>query len=411
MRFTKKNMDDTPLIDNVFTISQLAQKAADRYGPDQVVNATIGSLYTEAEIIAAFDSVYSVYDQISNETKAQYAQSISGNETYIKSVYDWVRAGVSWNLHHDVIATPGGTGAIALTMMDLLDEGMSVLLPNLAWSSYRQMAKTNNLQIVTYEMFDKDHFNCQSLIDQARRIMEKQGKVMVIINDPCHNPSGYSMTVAEWKTIIDALNQLAQKGPCILVNDIAYIDYSLDVEHSRDYFKLFNTIAPGLAVIVAHSCSKTLTSYGMRLGAAIILAQEQSVVTGIKDAFINSARSIWSNVNNSWMDNFSQVVTANKDAFIKEKQQYIQLLQARSEVFIREAQSVGLAIYPYKEGFFITVKVPDIAKLTAYHQALMDNNIFTVKLMDSIRLAICSVPVSKMTGLAIRMKKILDQLD
>ena len=46
-----------------------------------------------------------------------------------------------------------------------------------------------------------------------------------------------------------------------------------------------------------------------------------------------------------------------------------------------------------------------------YHEALMDNNIFTVKVNKGIRVAICSMNVEACKGLAKRMKDILDTID
>jgi len=411
MKFTKQNIDDTPLKDNVFAIDKLAREASEKYGDENIVNATIGSLYTEDGVIAAFDTVYNTYNKISKEDKAQYSQAITGNPGYKEMVYKWIKGNIDLKLPYQVIATPGGSGAIALTMMSFLDIHMKVLLPDLAWSSYNTMAKNNNLVIANYKMFAGNHFNIDSFVLESTTIMEQQGKLMVIINDPCHNPSGYTMTIDEWQKVIDHINALSKKGPCILVNDIAYIDYSINIEHSRDYMKVFNTISDNVVLILAFSCSKTFTSYGMRLGAAIVLAQQETLTTQIKNIFENSARSIWSNVNNGWMDNFTEVMKNNQSAFIVEKQYYIDLLKQRSELFLSEAKKVDLPVFPYKEGFFITVKIDNNEVCTKYHQALIKNNIFTVKLNQGIRVAICSVPIIKIKGLAIKMKKIYDDLE
>ena len=45
-----------------------------------------------------------------------------------------------------------------------------------------------------------------------------------------------------------------------------------------------------------------------------------------------------------------------------------------------------------------------------YHEALMANNIFTVKVNLGIRVAICSLSVEKTKGLAKKMKDILDTI-
>ena len=43
------------------------------------------------------------------------------------------------------------------------------------------------------------------------------------------------MSLEEWKQIIAFLNECSQKVPCILVDDIAYIDYSYNLAQSRRY--------------------------------------------------------------------------------------------------------------------------------------------------------------------------------
>ena len=64
-------------------------------------------------------------------------------------------------------------------------------------------------------MFDGDAFNITSFKETCREVMARQGKVLAIINDPCHNPTGYSMTVEEWNQVIDFCNELSNEGPLL----------------------------------------------------------------------------------------------------------------------------------------------------------------------------------------------------
>ena len=52
----------------------------------------------------------------------------------------------------------------------------------------------------------------------------------------------------------------------------------------------------------------------------------------------------------------------------------------------------------------------DNAQRDAFHEALMKEHIYTVKVNKGIRVAVCSLPVEKCYGLAKRMKDILDTL-
>ena len=410
MSFVKKEVNRTPIEDNVFAIVKLAKAAKDQVGAENVVDATIGSLYDEYGTLVAFDSVFTPYDKIDKKVKAKYAGSFVGNEDFRQQVYNWIVKPSGCSLKHSVIATPGGSGAVAMTISEILDEHETLILPEIAWGSYQLMATMDNIETMKYSLFDGDGFNLESFKQACRACMDKQQKVCAIINDPCHNPTGYSMSHDEWKAVIEFVNELSKEGPVILLNDIAYIDFSYDLAHSRDYMKVFDNISDNVFVIVAFSTSKSLTSYGLRCGAAILLAQTQEAVREVEIVFEKTARATWSNIPNAAMDNFTYVTTTGLDAYMEEKAYYVDLLKQRSDIFTAEADACGLTYYPYKEGFFVTLKVEDNAFRDAYHQKLMDQHIYTVKVNKGIRVAVCSLSVEKCKGLAQRMKDILDQM-
>ncbi len=293
-------------------------------------------------------------------------------------------------------------------MQEILDEGETVILPEIAWGSYRLMATMDNLKVKTYSLFEGDHFNVESLKEACREVMKTQKKLLLVINDPCHNPTGYSMSMEEWQEIVAFLNECGKEVPVVLLNDIAYIDFSYDLEHCRNYIKTFNDFSENVMAVIAFSCSKALTSYGLRCGAAILLAQTKEAVRDVEIVFEKAARATWSNVPNAAMENFTYVTTTNYDAYMKEKAMYVELLKKRSDIFTEEADACGLDYYPYKEGFFVTVRIEDNALRDVFHESLMKQHIYTVKVNKGIRVAVCSLSSEKCRGLAKRMKEILD---
>ena len=409
MRFVKEQVDLKPIVDTVFAIVKKAKEAKQEIGEENVVDATIGSLYDEHGKIVAFDSVFSTLKQLPNEVMAAYAGSFTGNPNYREHVYDWV-VGDRSALPHSVIATPGGTGAVSITVSETLDEGETLIIPEICWGSYSLMASMDNLKTKSYALFDGDHFNIASLKETCEEVMKTQNKLVIVINDPCHNPTGYSLSQQEWDEVIDYLNECGKKVPVVLLNDIAYIDYSYRGKAARDYIKTFDRISEHVFVVIAFSISKSMTSYGMRCGAAILMAQKEESVREVEIVFEKAARAVWSNVNNAAMENFVTVVTDNKAAYEAEKDEYVDLLKERSDIFTSEADACGLEYYPYKEGFFVTVKIEDNNVRNAYHKALMKEHIYTVMVNKGIRVAVCSLPVEKCKGLAARMKKILDEV-
>ena len=389
-KFIRENIDHQPIVDNVFKIVNLANDAIAKKGKENIINATIGSLYDEDGNLVALDTVFNTYNSLDNRTKAKYASSFSGNPNFRKQVYNWVVQDTKLDLCHSVIGTPGGSGAVSSTILNVLDEGQTLIIPHIAWGNYKSMATIANCKVQAYQMFDGDAFNITSFKETCREVMARQGKVLAIINDPCHNPTGYSMTVEEWNQVIDFCNELSNEGPVIILDDIAYIDYSYNLERSRDYMNAFNRMNDQVMIVVAFSCSKTLTSYGLRCGGAVILARNQDDVAA--------------------MENFVKVTTEHKDEFNEEKGKYVDLLRKRYEIFTSEANQCGLVYYPYKEGFFVTLKVEDDDLLTRFHEAMLAQDIYTIKVNKGIRVALCSLSVEKCQGLAFKMKEILDSL-
>ena len=155
-------------------------------------------MYNEQGSLVALDSVFSSLKSLDNKVLAAYAASFTGNDDFKDRVYKWVLNGNS-HLHHEVIATPGGTGAVAMTIQECLDVGQTVILPEIAWGSYNLMAQMNNLSVKTYALFEEDHFNLTSFKETCEQVMKEQDKLVIVINDPCHNPTGYSLSSQDGK--------------------------------------------------------------------------------------------------------------------------------------------------------------------------------------------------------------------
>ncbi|MEY8309679.1 aminotransferase class I/II-fold pyridoxal phosphate-dependent enzyme [Erysipelotrichaceae bacterium 51-3] len=406
MSFVKDSANRTPIVDTVFAVVELAKEAKAKYGDDQVVDAVIGSLYTEEGKLATLNTVFSTLKNIDDAHLAKYAVSFTGNPDFQKDAIDWVLDGNS-DLYKEVIATPGGTGAVGMSIENCLEPGQTLIIPEIAWGSYALMAQMNNLEVARYSLFDGDHFNMNSFKATCKEVMAKQERLVLIINDPCHNPTGYSMSEDEWKEVIAFLNECSKTHDVVLINDIAYIDFSYRGAYAKKYFTCFDEISDKVAVIVAFSISKSMTSYGLRCGAAILLAKTLEGVEELKVVFEKSARATWSNINNGAMEMFATVMEEKKPEYLAEKQKYVDLLKARSDLFLKEANEAGLKTYPYKEGFFVTLAMDNDTR-DKYHEALMNEQIYTVKVNKGIRVAICSMPLDKVKGLAARMKAILD---
>ncbi|MCR5067661.1 MAG: aminotransferase class I/II-fold pyridoxal phosphate-dependent enzyme, partial [Erysipelotrichaceae bacterium] len=308
-RFLRENNELNNFTDSVFAVSQ--QASADRIqNPDKVINSTVGSLSDENHDLVAFHSVYDIYNSIPDSRKAAYASGIAGTSDFRKAVYDFINRTGELQMPHEVIATPGGTGALALALSCFTQDNDYILLPSPGWGNYRTMAKNSNLNVESYALInDKGEADLTDLMTKGIYVMKKCHKLVMVLNDPCQNPTGISLSDSDWDKLTAYLNKMASFGSVVLIQDLAYMDYAAD--GGRRFLKHLNDLSSGVMVMMAFSCSKSMTAYGMRLGAAVLVNGDQNEVDKIASVFTGAARCLWSNVNNGMMECFVRVTRDN----------------------------------------------------------------------------------------------------
>ncbi|MGY0435083.1 aminotransferase class I/II-fold pyridoxal phosphate-dependent enzyme [Bacillus rugosus] len=181
------------------------------------------------------------------------------------------------------------------------------------------------------------------------------------------------------------------------------MDFTKDPAKARTFMKKFSNLPSNIIVAFAFSMSKGFTVYGQRTGAVVGVSSSKSVAEEFENAILVTSRSRWSNVNRGCMTLLSAIYNDKMllNKVNAEREAYQTLIAKRAEVFINEAQQIGLSILPYHAGFFITIPCshPDEAS-----KMLAAQNIFTAPLSKGIRIAACSVPLAQMHGLAAKIK-------
>lgn len=384
--FFKENKDLTLFKDGVFALSNAAKADKD----PSTINATVGSLCGEDGLLVALDSVFCEYDKVTNRQKAAYAKGALGNPDFLDAMEKFV---LEDKVKGQAIATNGGTAAIALALDMCRNQGDNVILPKVSWGNYKLMVENRNLNVVFYDPYD---------INDLKEKMAKEDKPFVIINSPCENPCGLSYSYEQWKEILDYTNTFKE---AIILNDIAYMDYAYD-ENCKNYMELFGKLNENVLVMIAASCSKAFSYYGQRLGCLIAINSNKEFLNLFINQCEKNIRTNYSSVNNGAMIAITSLLNNNYDTYIKEKNKYRDLLKERSTLFINEAKECGLELYPYNEGFFITIKYADNNFRDKVHDALIKNHIYCVKVNYGIRVGICAVTLNNLKGLASRIKEV-----
>ena len=372
--------------DLIFTLNARAQKRAAEGVP--VINATIGALYDDAGKLVVLDTVMEQWQQLTSAEVAPYAP-IGGDQTYLLNLVQrhWptlTSIGVG-------VAAPGGSGALALTLKNFLDRGDTVLTAAPYWGPYSTLAAEVGMTLATVPYPD-----VQTGIDigaweaACRDILEAQGRLLVWLNDPCHNPTGRSFTKADRTALMDVLRDVSSLGPVTFVLDLAYLDYARDPQQVREALDDYAAFAQEGHVLVGAclSLSKAYTLYGARAGALVFPWTTDSALHG---ALITSCRGTWSNCARSPMSVLNRI---SKDPALQAKLEsehahWRTLLATRATALDAALRAQGLAGCAYDGGFFVTLDGG--ADPDATCETMQAHDVFVIPLPEGLRVGICAM--------------------
>lgn len=396
--------------DKIFGASAAANAAVAKVGKEKVVNATIGAYMDEQEKLACIPVVEEMYRNVPTNEFIGYAP-IAGLPAYLSTVIDLTFGDCRPNAYIEAVATSGGSGAIHHAIWNYTEENDTVLTADWHWGPYKVFCRDLLRKFDTFTLFDEEmNFNIMSFMSKTKEILAKQDHLLAILNTPAHNPTGYSLSDADWDHVMWVLREAAKdtSKQIVLMVDIAYLDYA--GETARDFMKKFENLPDNMLILMAFSMSKGYTMYGQRTGAIIGISSNKEVIEEFVNINQYSSRATWSNINRSAQYTLQAI---NNDPVLKarlnsERDGFYQTIRSRAEVFMQEAKECGLKMLPYRAGFFLTIP----AKNTdAICERLHDDFIFAVPLASGIRIAICAISQSKVYGMAAKIKQAIDEID
>ena len=397
---------DKSLSDVIFGASAAAKEGAAKYGADKVTNATIGAIIDEDGKLACIPTVEKVFRSLPMTDIIDYAP-IAGLPGYLSAVEELTFADMRPEGYVAAVATSGGTGAVHHAIANYSERGDEVLTSDWYWGPYGALCQEQGRKLTVYSLFDEaQNFNIRAFGEKVSELLKKQNSLLIIINTPAHNPTGYSLSEDDWGEVLSVLKKEAASGDkkvSVLV-DIAYIDYAGEKNETRKFMKAFGGLPENIFIMFAFSMSKGYTVYGQRTGAILGLSASKEITDEFARITKFSSRATWSNINRGAMTLLTKI---RQDAallaqFEKERDALYQTIRKRGAVFMEEAAAVKLNALPYKAGFFISVPSPDPA---AVCDRLHEDLIYAVPLKKGVRIAVCAVPVAKMRGMAEKVKK------
>ncbi|CCV63677.1 Aromatic-amino-acid transaminase [Alteracholeplasma palmae J233] len=370
-----------------------------------VIDATIGMFYDENKNLV-IPYVNEKFYTLKPEDIFPYG-STSGGELFKQNLISWVFYKIEDKIKEsfkiDAIATPGGSGALSIIFNTYGKQNESILVSHPRWR-YEFFTDAAKMQIASYDLFLDDKFNLKGLEQSLNQLLLKQEKVILVINDPCHNPTGYELNDLEWEGLINLLNTYDKE--IILVLDIAYADYNPKgfVEQRNKYINL-KQLNSNILPLIVFSASKSFSIYGVRLGGLIGLFQTDKQESFFKEYVYKDALGKWSTAPSVGVSLFNEIMK-NKEDYIPNLEKVVKTLKNRGDLFLEKAKEHKLDHYPYSGGFFVLIKSTHPLK---DYERLIKENVYVIPMEEGLRVALCSISYSEVSRLVEKVSKTVNK--
>jgi aromatic-amino-acid transaminase len=377
--------------DPIFALNAEASRRA-RAG-ESVINATLGALMNDEGRLAVIPAVFEALAAVPPERGAAYAP-IAGEPQFLGAVVRDLFGTGELAASSVAVATPGGTGALHHAIVNFLEPGQALLTSEYYWSPYLTLAEHTRRRVETFAMFDASRrFDARAFDRALARQVASQRRALVVLNTPCHNPTGYSLDEDEWRDVVEIVRSASARAPVALLVDHAYAKFG--GAHAHRWVEHAADLAGYALLLVAWTASKSFAQYGARVGALVAVHPADGERKRLQNALAYSCRGTWSNCNHAGMLAITSLLNDPKLAarVHDEREKLRALLAERVTAFNRAAHDAGLDYPRYEGGFFVSVFTPAPERTAARMREL---GVFVVPLNASsggaVRIALCSTP-------------------
>jgi aspartate/methionine/tyrosine aminotransferase len=256
--------------------------------------------------------------------------------------------------------TCGLTNGISLSADLFIDKGDEILLPDLFWGNYRLIfEERREAKIVTYPLFtDSGGFNTDGL-EHVLETQRERGKAVLLFNFP-NNPSGYSPTEQEVRTITEILLRSAESGMRLLVIcDDAYFGLYYEPElYRQSLFAAIAALHENIVAVKVDGATKEDFAWGLRVGFLSINTAflSDKAVRAIEEKIKGIIRSSVSNSSRLGQSLLYRLIRSG--SYEEEKEKEFKRLEERYRIIrtLLEKKQNGreLLPLPFNSGYFLT---------------------------------------------------------
>ncbi len=392
--------------DPIFRLNSEAKARA--AAGESILDATMGALMDDEGQIAVMPSVAEAIARVPTGKAAGYSP-ISGSPPFLDAVRRDLLGNSDLFPKSVAVTTPGGSGAIYQAIKNFVEPGHQALTTDYYWGPYPVIAQHLERDVSTFGMFSPDlSFDLEAMKQGIRQHIDTQGRLLLILNFPCHNPTGYSLDVGEWMSIAEVVRAAGEEAPVAVLLDLAY--HRFGGESADLWIDAVPTMLETTTVLLAWTASKSFCQYGARIGSLVALHPDQEERNKLANALGFTCRATWSNSNHLGQLAVTDLLVdpeLSKRADT-DRAGLVELLRTRVEAFNSAASTAGLHVPRYDGGFFVVVFTPDGEKTAA---VMRDMGVYVIPLKGAVRVALCATPEAEIPRLVEALRAGIDQAE
>ncbi|KFK96575.1 MULTISPECIES: amino acid aminotransferase [unclassified Serratia (in: enterobacteria)] len=257
----------------------------------QKVNLGIGLYYDHQGNIPLMPAVHLAEQHLLEQQRPHTYPPIEGSALFARQVQTLLfgEAAAQSSRHIATVQTVGGSGALKLGA-DFLCHYLAqreIWVSDPTWANHWAIFEGAGLKVNTYPYFDNasGELRFDAMLDQLSSL---PAGAVVLLHPCCHNPTGTDLSQAQWRAVIDVL----QQRRLLPFFDIAYQGFGEGLD--EDCFALRETLKTDLDFLVSNSFSKNVALYGQRLGGLSVCCGSAEMAANVKGALKTLIRRSYS---------------------------------------------------------------------------------------------------------------------
>ena len=225
---------------------------------------------------------------LASQTTKSYVAA-AGREEFNSAVEEMVLGAARRGRRARTVQAPGGCGALRVgaELIRAAAPSATVHVSDPTWGNHTPLLGSSGLKLARYPYYDAKTHELRFDAMLERLELAREGDV-VLVHACCHNPSGADLSAAQWR-VLGGLLERRRLTPFL---DLAYQGFGVDLEADVAGVRLLADMLPEALIAVSHS--KNLGLYRERVGALIVIGENESRADAILSHMLQIARGIYS---------------------------------------------------------------------------------------------------------------------